>query len=601
MTEPRDLAFERLLEFVRDARGFDFTGYKRPSLMRRLQRRMEAVGLETYDEYRTYLEGEPDEFVDLFNSILINVTAFFRDSEAWEFLGQEVIPQLLENAPRGSQLRLWSAGCSSGEEAYTMAMLFAHALGDDEFRNRIKIYATDVDEEALAQARQATYTQKQVSAVPPDLRERYFQPVDHGYVLRGELRRCVIFGRNDLLQDAPISRVDLLVSRNTLMYFEPDAQRRILSNFAFALKRRGFLMVGKAEALQSRTDLFEPFDLKRRVFVRNPGAELPMRERPAVPRLEPETDEVEGGSLTAAAFEQAPVAEVVVDPTGRVAALNHGARLMFGLKQEDLGRRLRDLELSYRPIDLPSSIEQTAAEGRAVRIPDVAWPSRNGDRSLDVQVSPLVSSSGEPLGVSVSFTDVTRFRGLQDDLETARRSLETAYEELQSTVEELETTNEELQSTNEELETMNEELQSTNEELETMNDELRERTDEVLRTSAFLSSILANIHQAVIVVDRQLRVAAWSRPAADLWGLRADEAEGENFLNLDIGLPVGELRTAIRAVLTGDEPEDLVVHGHNRRGQPVVCTVSFTPLRTFRDDVEGAILVMSAEREGAAV
>src|SRR5207247_5315653 len=137
--------------------------------------------------------------------------------------------------------------------------------------------------------------------------------------------------------------------------------------------------------------------------------------------------------------------------------------------------------------------------------------------------------------------------------------------------EELETTNEELQSTNEELETMNEELQSTNEELETMNDELRERTDEVLRTSAFLSSILANIHQAVIVVDRQLRVAAWSRPAADLWGLRADEAEGENFLNLDIGLPVGELRTAIRAVLTGDEPEDVVVHAHNRRGQPVVC------------------------------
>jgi two-component system CheB/CheR fusion protein len=265
--------------------------------------------------------------------------------------------------------------------------------------------------------------------------------------------------------------------------------------------------------------------------------------------------------------------------------------------------------MSYRPLELRAPIEQAMNERRPIRVGDVVLGAEEGDRCLDVQVSPLFLPSGESGGVSIAFTDVTRHRALQTELEEARRSLETAYEELQSTVEELETTNEELQSTNEELETtneelqstneeletMNEELQSTNEELEAMNDELRERTDDVMRSSSFLSSILANIHQAVVVVDRELRIAEWSRPATELWGLRPDEAEGEHLLNLDIGLPVNELRGPIRNVLAGREQRDVVLRAHNRRGQPVVCTVSFTQLVPHHDGSEGVILVMSAE------
>jgi two-component system CheB/CheR fusion protein len=213
-------------------------------------------------------------------------------------------------------------------------------------------------------------------------------------------------------------------------------------------------------------------------------------------------------------------------------------------------------------------------------------------------------------GVIVTYVDSTDHRALEEDLERARRELETAYEELQSTVEELETTNEELQSTNEELETtneelqstneeletMNEELQSTNEELETMNDELRERTDETLQANSFLGSVLAGIQQGVVVVDRTLRIVAWSRRATDLWGLRDDEVEGEHLLNLDIGIPVQRLRDPIRHVLAGSAAEELELDGHDRRGKPVRVQIAVAPLqnRPDTDELDGAILLVSA-------
>jgi two-component system CheB/CheR fusion protein len=609
-----DPAFEALLDYVRENRGFDYTGYKRPSLVRRFAKRAETVGAADWGEYRAALERDPAEYEALFDTILINVTSFFRDAATWEFVRDDVIPKILAQHPTGA-IRVWSAGCASGEEAYTLAILFAEALGADAFRDRVKIYATDVDEDALAEARQAVYTAKQLEAVPEELRAAYFVQTGAGaFAFRHEIRRCVIFGRNELLNDPPISRVDLLVSRNTLMYFGREAQQRILSNYYFALAPEGFLVVGKAEALQSRSDLFEPYDLKRRVFVKNVGAAL---DRPRLARALPSPVETNGDgangiALRHASFEQAPAAEIVVDTANEVAAVNRAARALFGLNPQDIGRPLRDLEVSYRPLELRSLIDQVQSTRTAVTARDVNWTIAGGEqRILDVQVTPLITSTGELAGASVTFADVTRYRSLQDELEQTRRDLETAYEELQSTVEELETTNEELQSTNEELETMNEELQSTNEELETMNeelqstneelettnDELRDRTDEALHVNAFVTSVLKNIPQAVIVVDRQMHVSSWSENAADAWGLREGEVRGANFLNLDIGLPVAALRDPIRTTLAGADHEPVTLPGHNRRGQPVVCTVAFAQLRASDGSVLGAILLVDAARE----
>jgi two-component system CheB/CheR fusion protein len=604
-----DPTFERLLEFVRDARSFDYTGYRRPTLMRRFEKRMQAVGAPDWEAYHAYLSEHPEEFAELFNTILINVTGFFRDAETWEIVATEVIPRLLEEREDEAPLRIWSAGCASGEEPYTVAMLLAEALGEERFRRRVKIYATDVDGDALAEAREATYTTKQLEKVPSELRQRYFRPSNHGLAFRNDLRRAVIFGRNDLHRDPPISRVDLLVSRNTLMYFGPELQQRILSNFYFALNRGGFLVVGRAEALQSGRNFFVPYNLKRRVFMKDGAAEPAFR----LPQIAPPELAEASPDLGDAAFEHGPTAQVVLDDQNRVAGINQAARTMFALRNRDVGRALQDLELSYRPLELRSLIDEVRGEHHPVVRRDVRWQKGSEEvRTLDVQLDPLALPGEQFAGVIVTYVDETEHRAVEVDLERARRELETAYEELQSTVEELETTNEELQSTNEELETTNEELQSTNEELETMNEELQstneeletindqmgERTDETLQANSFLASVLAGIQQGVVVVDRTLRVLAWSSRTTDLWGLRDDEVEGENLLNLDIGIPVQRLRDPIQRVLEGEQVADVEVDGHDRRGKPVRVRIEVAPLETLpgAEGTFGAILLVSAER-----
>ena len=266
MAPKAEVTLDGLLDFVKEARGFDFSGYKRSSIQRRVTKRMSEVGVDSYEEYIDYLELHPEELASLFNAILINVTGFFRDPQTWEYMASEVIPYLVKRRPPDAPLRVWSAGCASGEEAYTLAMVLARALGDRVFQDRVKIYATDIDEQALDIARHGAYTPRQIEDVPREALERFFERTEQRYVFRKDLRRCVIFGRNDVVQDAPISRIDLLVCRNTLMYFTAETQSQILGRFHFALDNDGILVLGKSEMLITHSDLFTPVDLKRRVF-----------------------------------------------------------------------------------------------------------------------------------------------------------------------------------------------------------------------------------------------------------------------------------------------------------------------------------------------
>jgi two-component system, chemotaxis family, CheB/CheR fusion protein len=603
--EESGTALEVLLEYLKRTRGFDFSGYKRTSLERRIRKRMEAVGVGDYSDYVDYLEVQQDEFPALFDTILINVTGFFRDPPAWDYYSSEVLPRLLEAIGSNDPIRVWCAGCASGEETYTMAMVLAEALGTKTYLERVKIYATEVDEDALNQARQASYAPADVEGIPAPLLERYFEQGDQRYSFRKDLRRSVIFGRNDLTQDAPISRIDLLTCRNTLMYFNAETQSRILNRFHFALNPWGFLFLGKSEMLITHTDLFRPINLKRRVFgkVHKPT----LRDRLLTfSHPGPEFAAAPVAELRDGAFESSGGARVLVDAEGHVVMVNAQARSLFGLSQADLGRPLKDLELSYRPVDLRSNLELAYNERRPVSIANVAATSTSGDpRTLDIHITP-VSSGERMLGASIVYSDTTRERRLEEELETSKRELGNAYEELQSTVEELETTNEELQSTNEELETtneelqsaneeletMNEELQSTNEELETINDELRERSLELNEVNAFLEAILSSLGVAVIVVDREQRVQIWNAESADLWGVRADEAHGKHLFGLDIGLPLDGVRGALRRVLGGSEERvDVNLEALNRRGRNVTVRVTLLPFGVQSDGVNGAILL----------
>lgn len=303
-----DESFETLLRYLRDARGFDFTGYKRTSLARRVRHRMEQAGFETYEAYLDELQANADEFGALFNTILINVTAFFRDAEAWTVLRDKVIPTILAERGPGDPVRVWSAGCASGQEAFTLAMLLAESLGKDAFRQRVKIYATDVDEDALTEARVATYDARHVESVPPDMLARYFEQVNGRYVFDKELRRGVIFGRNDLVKDAPISRVDLLVCRNTLMYLNSETQRSVLGRLHFALGAQGALFLGHAEMLLSHSDLFAAIDLKHRIFRKAPTpARVGLDRLPSAPApSDPLEDPTGLSTVRELAFRAAP-------------------------------------------------------------------------------------------------------------------------------------------------------------------------------------------------------------------------------------------------------------------------------------------------------
>ena len=615
MRSDRTREFDALLEYLKQNRGFDFTGYKRASLTRRIHKRMQEVGVKTYAEFARLLEQNPSEFDQLCTTVLINVTAFFRDGVPWDELASTIVPRILENKRPDEPLRVWSAGCASGEEAYTLAIILADALGADAFRSRVKIYATDVDEHALTMARHATYDSKQVEGVPPDLLEKYFERQDGRYIFRKDLRRIVIFGRNDLVQDAPISRVDLLVCRNTLMYFNAATQAQILGRFHFALTDGGYLFLGRAETLLAHSESFAPVDLKRRIFTKVPRTNYRNRLLAMAAKqdeTEPEESALEG-QLRDASWDTSPLAQIVVDANGRLVVANERARTLFNLGALDFGRPFQDLEISYRPTDLRSMIDQAHAGRKPLVVRNIEWPLRGGDiRWIDVQAAPLYAS-GQVAGVAISFDDVTAFQRLQRELEKSNAELEGAYEELQSTneelettneelqstVEELETTNEELQSTNEELETMNEELQSTNEELTTINDELRLRSDELNDVNAFMKAVLASLRGGVVVLDTELRVEVWNEKAVDLWGVRADEVRGMHFMMLDIGLPVQMLTKAIRACLLGEsERETLTIEAINRRGKPITCEVTCTPMwRASGDEVRGVILVME---EGGA-
>jgi two-component system, chemotaxis family, CheB/CheR fusion protein len=608
-----DSAFDALLDFLKRSRGFDFAGYKRTSLERRLNRRMDAIGCKSYDDYLDYLEVQPEEYERLSDALLINVTEFFRDPPAWEHLRDAILPGMIAAKDLDEPIRVWSAGCASGQEAYTAAIVLAEYLGEDAYRERVKIYATDVDEDALTAARQAVYTDKQLESMPEELRAKYFERADERMAFRADLRGAVIFGRNNLVADAPISRLDLLLCRNTLMYFTAETQGRILRHFHFALRDHGVLMLGKSEMMISHRDVFEAVDINRRVFrKRHPVASLQSRVDALSDgdSMELPLSEDERASRDSA-LELGPHGQLIVSRSGLLTFANLPARTLFGIGLDDLGRPFQDLDVSYQPSDLRTPVEEALRERRRIGVGEIRFrPPEGEERTLDVTVVPLLPSDGQPHGVVIVFEDVSRYSRLQQELEGNRRDLELAYEELQSTIDELETTNEELQSaneelqttneelqsTNEELETMNEELQSTNEELETINDELRDRTSELNQVNDFLDSILTSLGIGVAVIDRQQRVQVWNHRAEDLWGVRRDEAVEHHLLSLDIGLPTEQLAGPLRSVLGGaSDREHAILQSVNRRGRAIDCTTTILPLVAPSGDgeaIRGAILLM---------
>ncbi|HEX6443803.1 MAG TPA: CheR family methyltransferase [Streptosporangiales bacterium] len=554
MTEDAaELDLRPLLSFLHRQRGVDFAGYKPATLRRRVAREMTKLSVDTVEDYLDQLQVEPSTVDDLFNSLLINATSFFRDRETWEELERTILPALIAY---DSPIRVWSAGCAAGQEPYSLAMALADCLGLPQFRERVKIYATDVDEDALTQARHAVYTERDLKSVSPERLDKYFEPLGDGtYAFRQDLRRRVVFGRNNLVQDPPMSRIGLLTCRNTLMYFNAGLQRQVLERLHFALAPNGVLLLGKAETLVSQDGLFTPLDSKRRFFQKQ---ELSGREEPYVlsnPITLRPPPKVDNARLLGAAMENGLAAQLVLDRAGRLVMRNERAGDLFNLGQEDVGRPILDLEVSFRPVDLRPLLLEARTEAQPTRRSGVEWAIDDASIVVvDVDVVPLLD--GEFIGTLVTFTDVTHAKRLEDELRLSKRRLQSAYEE--------------LQSTNEELETMNEELQSVNDELYARDAEQRARTKEANDLNYLFDFVLAMLQAGVVVVDEHMSVVTWNATAEDLWGLREDEAVGARLDRLDIGLPVDKLYEYVKALFRGEgEPEGRALEAVNRKGRRV--------------------------------
>jgi two-component system CheB/CheR fusion protein len=629
---PRDSELEAILEKVRQVRNFDFRSYKRATLQRRIERRMAATRCRTRGAYLALLEKDSNEVNTLVSSMLIKLTTFFRDKDVWPGL-EAVLKELARRRKPDQELRIWSAGCATGEEAYSLAILAAEALGPDHPGPELKVFGTDVDEAAIAVARRGIYSAAQLENVSKERLARWFVPAPGGYAVRKELRRAVVFGVNNLVSDAPVSRIDLILCRNVFIYLESDLQKRVLARFHFALRREGLLVLGRSELIPFAARLFGPVDLARRIYRKDVRAEAPLSlqerlgpEVPEPPLLRPpEPPREPARSPLRDALDAQPCPLITTDPEGTVRLWNRAASRLWRHTEADVtGKKLSTLNLPGLSQEL--LVEQSARvrSGRSER--ESADSTLEGPGAqpvhLRAQVVPLRTPAGDLTGLLYIAHDISALHGLErnlhqvtealqatnlrlqssiEELRASNEELETTNEELQSANEELQTTNEELQSTNEELETTNEELQSTNSELDATNRELAHRTEEMDALTFCQRTIIRTLSVAVLVLDAQGRITTWNLAAERLLGLTEREAMGQVLWTLRIPALTRPLLQKLRKQLAENRSARQEGVGyqlpHGGRGQ---ATVVATPLVT-NTQVLGAVILFEDTTRVAAL
>jgi two-component system CheB/CheR fusion protein len=552
LPEPKEKAEDALrdiLSQVSRQTNIDFRPYKPSTILRRIARRMAVTHNHSIRDYEHYLEAHPEEVGELVMAFLIKVTEFFRDGDAFSYLRDQVLPRLIERGrENGRVLRCWSAGCATGEEPYSLALLIADHLGAELPEWSIKIFATDLDDGAIGYARRGVYPRNVLNNLPDDYRARFFEPTDQGYRISKALRQMVIFGQQDLSRGAPFPRIDLVVCRNLLIYFKPELQQHVLDLFAYSLHQvNGYLFLGKAETARPSKATFEMTDKRWKVYrcISGPitlpslqgatqmnsvterrGRRTQVEKQLAdqdFPTVQLETAPLRWFNEQVLRF--LPLGVAMIDRAYRIVTINGVARRLLGIR--DAGH---DQDFLHAVRGLPyttvrNAIDTVLRERSTVTLSDLELdPSAGGNgRYLMLTIAMLQGEAGTGDLALISVNDITdqvqtrrRLEAVQaeqkqlvdelsaanrrlsdmnqelqdanEELQAANEEMMLAQEELQATNEEFEATNEELQATNEELETNNEELQATNEELETTNEELTARTGELQELTRMLES-----------------------------------------------------------------------------------------------------------------
>ncbi len=590
-----DEAFLAITTQLKRSTGIDFSGYKDATMRRQVQRRMAILRIGDIDSYLTALDGDADEARALSNNLLVTVTAFFRDTEAFDAL-REQLTAYLDRPDTGEPLRVWVPGCATGEEVFSIAMLVSEILGrPTDLAQRLKIFGTDLDETSLAVARRAVYPLSAVTHIPEPLRDAYTQETSEGFRIADLLRECTVFARHDVSTDPPFPQVDLVSCRNTLIYFKAPLQERVIGILGLALRAGGLLFLGSAETLDRKLSGFRIVDADLRIFMRTDEAArssayshiVPAEraDRPESRRI-PTTGALDGGHDHRAALleavlrvqgrvllvmdDQHRLIEVVGDvgPYCRVAEGRMTGAVIPFLRPE-LQEEARALLLVCRANPEPvvgQSIELADTE-RWVHL--VATRVEIGDAAYTILVFELddvVSKAPSP-GRGTEFD--RELRRLEHELlvsqDTLRRSLielQAVNEELEASSEELQAASEELQATNEELQASNEELQATNEELGILNQELTVRGDDLQSLNTDLENIQASLSQGMVIVNKELQVTRFTPVAVRVFALLASDI-GRSLLTAPTTVEIPGFEAALRGVVAGG-PRVSIEAGNDR-------------------------------------
>jgi len=585
LPEGEGAAFHRLLDMLHTEHRFDFREYKTVSLLRRIRARMSQVRVDSFDTYIDFLRLHSHEATALFNSILINVTGFFRDPEAWDALRAEVLPALVATATSTGRLRVWSAGCSTGEETYSTAIVLADALGPRAADVDVKIYATDIDEEALVAARQAVFRTDQLKDVPSEALERYFTADGHFFRVRRELRRWCIFGRHNLAQDPPLPQISLLICRNLLIYFKSPLQERLLSRFHYSIREGGVLFLGRSESLMARSRGFVPISPKWRLFRRSSDPsllpELAIRRKELMPSGEAPAGgaSADAPRLTAAGLIRAlPYPVMIIGLDDSVRDWNEAASALFEIPIDNaVGRQFRDLDISYRAEGLRARIEDVKRVVVSVRLENVMFARRSGETvHVDFWISRVFDERSRTAAIAVAALDNTAIARFRDEIVRLGEQHATATEELQST---------------------NEDLITTVDELQAANAELAARSSEVRRLLVSHSAVLASVTEAIVVLDASLMVSSWNPGAERLFGIRASTAIGRDFFTLALGSHADRVRAATKRLSDGGEgpdTEEVELGLPASEGRPGRAVLRFTRLSDSEGLGQGVLVLARA-------
>ncbi len=610
-----EISPERLREIfalIQRRSGIDFSSYKPNTILRRIERRMRTTQQESFESYLDYIHTHPGELDVLRREMLISVTTFFRDGEVFKALAERALPAILDNPSFDGTVRIWSVGCATGEEAYSVAMLMQEQLDNMRKPVDVKVFATDVDRDALDIAGAGIYPESIAADVSPDRLERFFIKQEESYQISRELRQILVFARHNVLRDPPFTRIDLVICRNLLIYMQPHVQQRILSLFHFALRPGGFMLLGSSETIGDLVQAFETVHTQSKIFRRRGTARLlpsgPTLHTPA-PSAGGRADTILPGPVKGtpllerfyrSLIDTYAATSLLIDARGTVhhAVGDPGSMLRFPAGEATLDilklaprslaaivgtaiqKVLREsVEVYYRNIVLDGEEESQVVDLRLQALDGVPGREDFLVLSLEKHDAPPRDSG------AVTLADGQQLADLQRELQYTRENLQATNEELQTSNEELQATNEELLAANEELQSTNEELQATNEELHTVNAEYQRKIDELTELNADMDNLLRSTEVGTIFLDRALAIRKFTPAAREL----------VNVMERDIGRPLAHLSHRLRTDTLVDDARAVLDSGRSVEratetddGRELLIRV--LPYQDSDDEVDGVVV-----------